>query len=128
MHHIKKKRGDKIPKNINIISIDPFLSNKPEDPPLSRHNPLYSKHPEDHIPQISHIITMKKEMIRSFPTIFTNTTPIHHYYVMLVEIIQGGDFSQGSGPREGKKKVILKGTLVLQMLFQGEESMLGTRT
>jgi hypothetical protein len=61
-------------------------------------------------------------MVQDFLTLFTHTTPIYHYDVMLAKIIH-------SEKKKIKKQKFLKGTLVLQMLFQGkEESTLGRRT
>jgi hypothetical protein len=66
---------------------------------------------------------MKKKMICGFPTLFTHTTPIYQYDVMLAEIIWSENFSREAVQL---KKNNLKEALILQMLFQEKgESTLG---
>jgi hypothetical protein len=109
MHHVKKEEIV-LQTIFNIILIDTSFLTSQKIHHQSRHNP----HPKNHIPQISHNITMK-EIIQRFPTLFTHTTPIYYYDVTRAKAIQGEDFPKRSCP-SGKKK------------RKEKESMLGRRT
>jgi hypothetical protein len=76
-----------MPNNVKIIPTKPSFPACQEFHHLFGHNPLFSKHLKKQIPQLSHNITIKNEMIKCFPTLFTHTTWIAYYDVTLAEII-----------------------------------------
>ena len=83
----------------------------------SKNKPKPTKPTKENILNSTSKLTMEK-MIHKPPILFAYTIPINHHEALLPKIVHCTDLSWGHRP---SKKVTLNGTLVCQILFQGNQ-------